>query len=183
MKSNIITIFLFILSAGIFYIYIQPHYKSVEGLIITKGEYTDALQKGDEVSKTRDTLLTNYNSISKENMLRLERILPTNLNTVKLIADINDVAGHHGITIRNIGVTEPIADNGQEVSTTEHKKQYQTTTIHFMFDASYSNLKAFLGDLEKSLQLIDVQNIKLSHAGDSTELFTYDVAIQTYWIR
>jgi len=183
MRNNVITIFLLILSAGIFYIYIEPRYQNVQTLIITKGEYTAALEKGGEVATTRDELLTKYNSISKDNMTRLERILPNNLNTVKLVADMNSVAGRHGITIRNIGVTEPVADNGQEVATLEHKKQYQTTTIHFQFDSSYQNLKLFLRDLEKSLQLIDVQTIKLSHTSDTSDIFSYDVMIQTYWVR
>lgn len=183
MKSNIVTIFLVILSAGIFYIYIGPHYQNVQTLIVTKGEYTDALKKGGEVADTRDALLTTYNSISKDDMTRLEHILPTNLNTVKLVADINSVAGRHGITIRNVGVTEPLADNAQEVATTEHIKKYQTTIIHFLFDASYPNLKSFLVDLEKSLQLIDVQSIRLTHASDSSDLFSYEVTIQTYWVK
>ncbi len=183
MKNTFTTIFLVILSVGVFYLYVEPQYTKVQDLIIQKTEYKDALDKAEQVAIKRDELLTEYNSISKANMTRLDRILPVNLNTVKLVSDINSVAGRHGITIRSVGVTEPVADNAREVATGATKKPFQTTTIHFLFDADYIKLKSFLRDLEASLQLIDIQTIKISKITDLTGMYSYDVSIQTYWIK
>jgi len=183
MKNSFTTIFLVILSVGVFYVYVQPQYTKIQDLIIQKTEYKDALDKAEQVAVKRDELLKEYNAISKENMTRLDRILPLNLNTVKLVADINSVGGRHGITIRNVGVTEPIADNAREVATGATKKPFQSTTIRFLFDADYNKLKDFLRDLEASLQLIDIQSIKISKITDLSGMYSYDVSIQTYWIK
>lgn len=183
MRNIFTTIFLVILSVGLFYVYVQPQYGKVQDLIIQKTEYKDALDKAAQVAEKRDELLTQYNSITKENMTKLDHILPVNLNTVKLVADINSIGGRHGITIRNVGVTEPVADNAREVSTGASKKPFQTTTIRFLFDADYSKLKSFLRDLEASLQLVDIQSIKISKIADLSGIYSYDVALQTYWIK
>lgn len=178
----IMPILLIVVSVGLFYLHIDPRYETVRGLILEKNQYEEAILKAEELSSVRDELLTKYNALPKEDLAKLERLLPTNLNTVKLVADISSIGGPYGIAIRSINVKEQATDVGQSVETLEKVKPYQTTVISFKFSSTYPNLVSFLKDIEKSLQLVDVRSVTFS-TNDNSNLSDYDVTIQTYWLK
>jgi len=185
MMKRIIPILLIVVSGGLFYLHIDPRYVEVQSLLAKKSEYSSALAKGDELQVKKNFLLTQYNNLPKEDLTRLERLLPSDLNAVKLVADIDSVAGRHGITVKSIKVTEAQADRAQAV-VDPATKLFETTVVGFRFSATYENLVNFLRDLEQSLQLIDVKTItfQATNAKDAKAgIYDYDVSFQTYWIK
>lgn len=174
-------------SVGLFYIHIDPYYKQIETLQAQKAEYDAALAKVDELQQQKVRILDAYNSLPKFDLARLDRLLPEKLNTVKLVADMDGVAGKYAITVSNIKVTEEVVDRAQEVGGGE-LKPYRTTQVSFLFSASYENMVAFLKDLERSLQLIDIQTIAFEtsdseDAESNLGLTDYQVSFQTYSIQ
>jgi Tfp pilus assembly protein PilO len=185
MKS-ILPLLLIAVSVGLFYLHIDPRYMQVQTLLGQKSEYSAALAKSEELQQKKNALLNQYNNLSKDDLARLEKLLPNNLNTVKLVADIDGIAGKRGITVRSVRVTEQQADRSQQVSTDPSAKPYQTTVVSFRFSATYDNLVMFLRDLEQSLQLIDVKTITFQAKNDKDDkagIYDYDVSFQTYWIK
>jgi Tfp pilus assembly protein PilO len=181
MKS-LMPILLIGVSIGLFYIHIDPMYTEVKAVMKQKSEYSDALEKAVELQGVRDELLTKYNALPKDDLLRLERLIPTDLNTVKLVTDIASIAGPYGIVPERISVKEAISDTGQEI-TEAVQKPYQTTNISFTFSSTYPNLVLFLKDLEKSLQLVDVRSITFSVPEEDTDIYEYSVSIDVYWLK
>ena len=183
---NILPIILIVISIGLFYFDIAPQYTTVETLMAQKSQYADAITKVQEVSTLRDELLTKYNGFSADNIARLERLVPENINTVKLVSDLNSVAGTHGITIKSVSVSDDIVDTSQTVpDTTAPQKPYNTTTISFKFDSTYPDLVTFLQDLEHSLQVVDVKAVTFQVPPDNvnTGVFEYAITIQTYYLK
>jgi Tfp pilus assembly protein PilO len=182
MKS-IIPLLLVAVSVALFYLHIDPRYMEIKGLIEQKAEYERALQKVEELQVVRDELLTKYNALPKDDLAKLEKLIPANLNTVKFITDLASIGGPHGVSIRGINVKDAVADNSQEVSAGGGGKSYITTSISFSFTATYQNLKNFLKDVEKSLELVDVRSVKFDSSSDLSDLYNYSVTIQTYWVK
>ena len=157
MKS-LTPILLITLSLGLFYLHVSPRYQSIQTLMTEEVQYKNALAKAGELQDRRDQLLTKYNGFSKSDSDRVKRLIPDTVNTVKLVADMNSIAGKYGITIKSIVTTQQKVDDSQAVGgkgTAAPKKPYQTTLITFAFTSTYQNLVQYLKDLEKSLQLID----------------------------
>lgn len=184
MKS-LMPIIVILISVGLYFLHISPRYAEVQTLKLQQAEYVDALSRVKELGVTRDTLLAQYNTISQDNLARLTRIAPDSVNTVKLAADIDSVAGKYGITIRNIVAAQQVIDSAQVVGQGSNApKPYQTTTIGFRFSASYPNLVSFLKDLEKSLEIIDIKSVSFTVPTDSSSgIYEYQVSIQTYSLQ
>lgn len=186
MMKSILPLLLIAVSVGLFYLHIDPRYEKVDALLGQKSEYSAALSKSAELQQKKNALINQYNNLSKDDLARLEKLLPNNLNTVKLVADMDSIAGKHGITVKAVRVTEQQADRSQQVSTDPSAKPYETTVISFRFSATYENLVSFLRDLEQSLQLIDVKTITFQATNAKDEkagIYDYDVSFQTYWIK
>ncbi|TAL49588.1 hypothetical protein EPN83_00040 [Patescibacteria group bacterium] len=168
---------------ALFFLFVSPRWGSVKEFRSQMGQYNEALNKAAELRGLRDELLVQFNALPKDDITRLERLVPDSVNTVKLVTDIDAVAGKYGITVSNVRVTEETVDISQEVPSPETAKPYLTTTITFKFTATYQNLVAFLKDLEKSLQLVDVKSVSFDSGKSKNNLYEYEVAIQTYWLK
>ncbi len=185
MKS-IVPAFLIAVSIGLYYLYINPHYATVQNLKTESGQYQLALDKAHELENQRDVLLTKYNNFSQDDITRLNRILPDKVNTVKLVTDIDAIAKQYGIAIRSVSVSQTVTDNSQTIQVgAGPERAYNTTTIAFKFSSTYPNLVSYLKDLEKSLQMIDIQYVRFEvlESDLNTGVHAYEVSFNTYWLK
>ena len=177
---------LIVISIGLYFMHIAPRYSEVQNLRAQVAQYNDALTRAKDLEKKRDELLTTYNTFSPDNLDRIEKLVPDTVNSVKLVSDINNVAGKYGIIIKSISTLDQPIDNSQSVATGGTPvKPYVTTVVAFKFSASYQNLVLFLKDLEKSLQLIDIKSIGFDVPTDvaSKGVYGYQVSFQTYSLK
>ncbi len=177
-------IILVVIAIGIFYAYIDPQYMEVRSLLSQRSEYTNALANIEQVKQLRDELETQISDLSPENVSRLEKAIPYELNTVKLTSDLDSLAGRRGMSIRNVRVVEEMVDSGATISS-KPKGPYKTTTMSFSVVGTYNNFIAFLKDVEKSLQILDVRAISMRVSGStqSPVIMQFDLTVQTYWIQ
>lgn len=176
--NNIVSIVLIVASAGLFFGYIDPTYSDVKELLAEKAESDNILMRSKELQIERDKLLVKYNAISPENRARLAKLLPDNIDNVRLIIDIDDIARTHGMRIRNFNTTT----NDQKDTIGRDGTPYGTLTLSFSTTASYNVFLAFLKDLEHSLRVIDVTAVTFN-SGDTSQLYDYNVSVKTYWLK
>ena len=177
-----IPIALILISIGLFYLFINPHYQTVRDLFRQRGEYRLALSNIEAVKELRDSLETQYNSLPADDIGRLEKMLPQNINAVKLTADLDAIASRHFMTVRGVRINEQSINDGSAVSGAL-SKPFETTSMTFNVIGSYPNFLSFLKDMEKSLQLIDVKSLSVKSSGNQANLMQFNVAIQTYWVK
>src|SRR3989338_4165963 len=101
--SNIMSI-IFILAALLMtFGYTNPAYrgpsgsteiskKSVNELIEEKTRYEEALQKTREIEEVRNGLLTKYNQVTDADRQSLSRMIPSNIDSVRLVVDVSNIA-------------------------------------------------------------------------------------------
>lgn len=179
--SNISIIAYVILTLSIGYAFAYPSFGDISLLLDQKQKYLDSLEMVSNIENKKEELLTQFNAISEADKKNVETVLPSSLNFVKLVSDIDAVGAKYGITIDKIALKEiasPIGDSLEEVAPV---KDYQSSLIGFSFDASYDKFNTFINDLEKSLRILDVRSTKVSTADSG--VYTYDVEFEIYWLK
>ena len=174
---------LVIAAVGLFVVYTNPTYQEVKALSVQASSYDDALDKAQELRRTRDQLLSKRNTFKEEDIKKLERVLPDNVDNIRLIIDINNVASRHGLSLKDVAIGSVGAGTsaGRSLSVTSGGETIGSVEVGFSVQAGYDDFLAFLRDLEHSLRIVDVQRLDFS-VGEGTE-FEYSLTIRTYWLR
>ena len=178
MFKFILPIFLISLSAGMFFFFIDPNYKDIQELKEDHDQYDEALNKSKELRGVRDTLLSKYNTFDPKNIERLEKIIPDNVDNVKLIMEIDSMASKYGATIRRIDVNSLISEKDPLGRDT---KKYNAINLDLMIETSYEDSIKFLNDLSNSLRIMDVNS--LSFESSKLSLYQFKLNFKTYWLK
>ncbi|MBI2046297.1 MAG: type 4a pilus biogenesis protein PilO [Parcubacteria group bacterium] len=174
-----IPIILIIAAIGVFFWLIDPLYKEIGTLGQQVASFNSALEKSKELQAVRDELLSKYNSFAATDLERLEKMLPDNVDNVRLIMDINNIAARYNMSLKNTKIT--IVDEAKSGLLGPNRKKYGTVQLEFSVSGPYGTFLAFLEDMEKSLRIVDV--VGLSFASASKDFYDYTVLLQTYWLK
>jgi Tfp pilus assembly protein PilO len=178
----ILPVILLVAAIGLFVVFTDPEYQKVQSLQTENASYTDALNKSQELKATRDQLLSKYDTFSADDLQKLSYVLPDNVDNIRLIIDINNIAARHGLTLSNVSVGNVTAGDSQSsLAVGQSTGAVGSVDVSFSVDASYSDFLAFLNDLEHSMRIVDVQ--KLSFTTGAAGLTDYSLDIRTYWLH
>lgn len=183
------------LALGIFFTYTTKQYEKVKELRAINAAYEKAILDSVELIKKRDQVVSAYNSISEEDRLRLERILPDHVDSIRLINDIKGLLARRAVTLKsvktgsanaivgkttvkenpsaNIVSNEPIEDQQNDTIKSE--------TVNLQFTASYDVFLEILADLESSLRIMEISAIKFTPK--DTGQYDFEVDVKTFWLR
>ncbi|TRZ50808.1 hypothetical protein D4R99_05365 [bacterium] len=190
--KNFIALLLIVASIGVFYYIATPLYGEVQALRSTKAEYDQALSRSQEAQKVRQALETKYNSISVENLDRLRSFLPDHIDNIRLIIEIDKIAGRYNMTVSNAQVTVPqsntSSNNPNEATIVEEPMVYGTGKLNFSVSGTYDEYLSFIKDLEQSLRLINITSVSLttgtsSSSKESGNAYEYKISFDTYWLK
>lgn len=180
---NIVSIILIALSLALFGVFTNPRYDNVRELQAEANAFDSALERSKELISIRDALLSKYNAFPSDSIARLNAMLPNSIDTVRLIIDVNTLAGKYGMSLSaiTIGAPDEAAVSGQSLGPST--SEYGTLSLSFAVTARYDRFRAFLTDLERSLRLIDVTRVGFGPASQETGQTTYTVELTTYWLK
>ncbi|MBX4209563.1 type 4a pilus biogenesis protein PilO [Candidatus Parcubacteria bacterium] len=176
--SNIISIVLIVASIGLFFGYADPAYTEIQKLRLEKADYDKALDNSKELQAQRDKLLEKFNAMEKTDLDKLAKLLPDNIDNVRLIIDIDEMAKAYGMRIRNFKTDA----NEKKDTIGKDNTPYGTLTLSFSTTAAYNTFLAFLRDVEHSLRVINVTAVQFA-SNDTGPLYDYNVTVKTYWLK
>ena len=187
----IVPLILIVSSLGVFFGYINPNYKgsanpvpsdySTYGTTALQGElskFQNVAQSSNTIVAQRDALVQKRNTISDTDQARLEKLLPSNIDNIRLIIEISNIAQGRNLIAKNISVGDA---NTSSDSIGQSDTPYGTLSLKFTVNATYANFIAFLHDLENNLRLVDVTNI--GFASTDTGFYDFTVTLNTYWLK
>ena len=199
MNRNVTALILIVLAAGIYFTYTAGQITVLDSIQATNNQYLSAIDSAKKLIQLRDSVLQQYNSISAEDRARLDKIVPSNIDNIRLMIDIAGIASRHGITATALHTsadtsisgpttatvaTPPLNPGmmGQEgAATPSPSSGLSTVTVTFSVSTTYANFIAFLQDIERSLRVLDVTGITLSSSVNG--IYTYGVTLNTYWLK
>ena len=182
----LLPLILVIAAIGLFVGYTNPAYQGAEGvkaLQAREKSYDDALTKSQELKMVRDQLLSKFNTFSSEDKDKLLAMLPDNVDNIRLVIDINNVAARHNLAVKNLQIGETISGKSSRNTAAVGASGSKVGSVDFGFTVSsdYEGFLSFLSDLEHSLRLIDVEKIGFSVS--QTNINDYSFSIRTYWLH
>lgn len=173
--KNLTPIILVVVALGIFFWQVKPLYGVVNGLRAESKEYDEALLIANELEELRGDLADKLRSFSPEDLARLEKFLPSYMDNIRTVIDVNSVAAKYNIALKNIKTAEVAPPTGAP-------RAFSAASIGFDFSSSYTNAVNFLRDLETSLRLMDVRSLTIKPASGAGSGYDFSIALHTYWI-
>lgn len=175
---------LIVISIAIFFTFIDPQYDEIQKLSKQKKDNDNMLQLAEELQRRREILQGAYNNIGLNERRQLERLLPDTVDNVRLVLDINNIAENYGISIQNIDISKEVASptqNANVSSSIERTSDIGTITLGFTVTSTYEVFLNFMKDLEETLRVVDIRSLNIRQG--QADFMTYDVVIDTYWLR
>jgi len=172
----------------------QPFYQEISLLRTKVKSYNEALDNSKALENEREKLNQKVNSITPENLEKLEKLLPNNVDNIRLILEIEKIAAPYGMVLKDVRYNTIQKDNtdtvvpGGESASALSDRDYGTLDLSFSTQGNYNNLLLFIKDLENNLRIVDISSIEFSSiVGPSDvkpmDIYTYKFKIKTYWLK
>lgn len=164
----------------------------IRALLVRQGQLNEAISTAKEVGAKVNELNGVYNSFAPADIAKLDDLLPDHVDNIQLIIDVNGIAKENGMAIKNIKFTTSEDDktsspapatnpNSATLPETTIDSQLGSLTLSFSVTGTYSDYKKFIADIASSLRVIDISSSSFST--DDKGVYTYDVALRTYWLK
>lgn len=184
MSRFIVPLILVVAAIGLFALYTNGAYQADQALAAQVTSYDDALNKSQQLRALRDQLLAKRGTFAPDDVSKLERVLPDNVDNIRLIIDINSIAARHNLSLKDVSLGDVSgsseARSSLAVGTTGDK--VGSVTVGFTINAGYDNMLAFLEDLERSVRIVDVEKLAFK-TQDKNGNSDYAFTIRTYWLH
>lgn len=176
-----------------FVVFVGPVYSQISDLKMQIASYNQALDNSKSLENERDKLTKKYSAIDPENLDKLQKLLPDNVDNIRLILEIEKVASPYGMVLRDVryDVEKESSSNGVVQGgeiTRQVNKDYGVWNLEFSTEGTYNNFLSFLRDLESNLRIVDISSIQFSSnvplpKGSTIESYKYAFKIKTYWMK
>jgi hypothetical protein len=208
MTRFITPIILIAIAASVFFIFTNPLYSGSDGISALNAQiasYNEALNNSKSFDSERDKLTEKYNNFNPDDLARLKKLLPDNVDNIRLILEIEQIAAPYGMTLADVKYdATPIPATAATTATPEivqaggslaspTPKDYGIFNLTFSTSGSYDNFINLTKDLESNLRVVDISSITFtSDTGTAVssvkkinpaETYKYDFKIKTYWLK
>ncbi len=174
MSKGILAIGFLAGTVAVYFLLISPiYFTDIKELQLKRDSFNEALSNSREVQKKRDDLVAKYTSISRDDLDRLDKILPNQPGTMKFILEMEDIAHQNGVVMKSIDV------KGNE-NTAGAAGGVQNIMFSVSVTSPYASFRSFLKDIEKDLRLTDINSIRVS-AGEK-DFYEFNLGGTFYWI-
>lgn len=184
MSKNLLNLLLIIASFALYYVAIKPLYTGVGGVMqpeygiktlsALNSQYDDTLSKADDIMKQADTLRAQYARVTPEYKAKMAIMVPDSVDQVHLLSEVRGIGEDAGFALTDILFTE-----GSGGGTSPKG----TVSISFSVKTTYPRFKVLMNNFEKSLRLFSVDSVTFAVPTKEGELTTYQVKLQTYYLK
>lgn len=182
------------IAIAVFFAFTNSIYGEISMLRDLSLSYNEALGNSKALENARDELTAKKNSIDPDKLAKLEKLLPENVDNIRLILEIEKIALPYGMALKDVKYnTEADASkSGAAVvggAAQNRGKDYGVWDLEFSTAGSYSNFLNFTKDLERNLRIVDISSITFSSSESgginpaSSESYKYNFKIKTYWLK
>ncbi len=192
MSRSIIPIILIITAALVGFFQVKPVYEEMRIVKSKVQNIEEALQKTKEISLAAEDLKSKIKSIPYNDLNKLENvILPDDIDQIRFLNMLNSIASKNNLFLEGLSVSEEdnsVAKNNTSAENSSSNNKLNKLKFSFSVSTDYDTFKKFLNNLEKSMALMEVENIEISvPSADSESVgpvqYSYKVDLITYWMK
>lgn len=181
-------IFLFGTLVVVFF-YLGPEWQTFRGIQKEISGLSRISSELDEIAEERDTLIELINTISAEELARINTSLPQGAHAADFLVFLERLTAEHGVVLKSVDLAsfteEKRGISGQPTpggtvlipAPSQTVKEFPVT---IQISGTYESFKAFLENLEKNLRLVDVDSFSFISQGD-TKIIDFSIKAKTYY--
>ncbi len=179
-------------SIGLFVVFTNPAYQEMNALRSVQAAYDQALNNSQQLLRVRGELSNKYNNFSGTDRDRLMKMMPDTVDNIRLIIDMQNIALSHGMALKDIKYDARAQSNTASATNNAtatpgqlaaNQKDYGVFQLEFSVTGSYQNFLAFIGDIEQSLRLVDIESVTFQAPEAGSSAMKYVIRIRTYWLK
>lgn len=185
MFRTITPFFSIILAIAIYFFFSSDIFAEMKLLEAETKEYNEAIANGKQYNQKLESALNTKRAINALEAERINALVSTDVDEVRLLVDLTEIARSHNMLLGNISVEEgesvsdiPAEDMSSNVVTAS---DFVETSITFGLIGTYEQFKDILADIEKSLTLLEITNIEF--AANEGDLQQFNVTVRTFALR
>ena len=184
-------ILLLIAAVATFFVYIDPQYQEIKKLREEGRQLTSTLENSNQVKAVRDKLTEESKRFTDDQLKKLEKIVPTRIDSMGFILDVVGIANNRGLTIESFKITPSSQANGLVKGKNIFTRSAKTASpvavatlspgeskIDFRVTSSCEVFVSFLEDLERNLQITDISSI--TFGVEDNNLYKFQVSGKIY---
>ena len=199
------------ISVAGFVMFTNPIVSDISKINTEISSYNEALNNAKSLEEERDKLTKKYNAIDPDSLDKLQKLLPDNVDNIRLVLEIEKLAIPYGMALKDVKYDATQSNNPTTTTTTTatsattegsspsvisdksttrgDNKQYGTWSLEFSTEGSYSNFISFVKDIESNLRIVDVSSVAFSSDTNALgktktpDSYKYDFKIKTYWLK
>ena len=167
-----------------FFTFADPMYKDIEVLRSDRDSLNSDLESLRELAKVRDELLIQYNTISRSDHERLNKMFPREVASDQLMVEINQLASQNGLLFKGIDIAEVAAfsaNRGRTPEQTTILNGVQSPQLSFNVSGTYQGFRLFLEDLESHIRITDMMGISFGAPTVANESIDVVIKGMSYW--
>lgn len=190
MARSILIILLLLGTALIGFFYLRPGWEEFQVIRKNNADLENLSVELDELISGRDILLQKINSVSKENLDKIEKALPQNAQIADFLVFLEELSNKHALklnasfegTSETRGrVTSDQPRPGGALPIQGGEDTIRELTGGISIAGPYETLQSFLADFEKSLRITDIMNMSFSSPSDQKNQFQFSLNLKSYY--
>lgn len=186
----------------LFFMYTKPILSDISNIKNEVTSYNEALDNAKALENERDKLTKKYNAIDTDNLTKLEKLLPDNVDNIRLILEIEKLASPYAMILKDVKYDSTLA-NKQDSSApagtlsqaptqaVAENKEYGEWILEFSTEGTYTNFINFTKDIESNLRIVDISSVVFSsdtggvvlNKPQMNDSYKYTFKIKTYWLK
>ena len=177
-------VFSIIIAVLLYFFFISPEYEEIKKIKEDTANYARAVNSYNDFYAKVDAKLAAKRNQSPAVVERINKFIPPDLDVAQNITDLEQMAKTQGMLFGNISSEVSYGDlvrgnsNQNSSGNGTGSQELQIADITFDVIGTYEQFKAFLLDVESSLSLFEITEIKFSASSAVFEQFT--VSVRTY---
>ncbi len=175
----ILPLLFLIIAGGLFFGMTTGLFAQIDDLRLEKERVSQDLNNALELQTNFNALEAEASQVRVEDVNQLKSLLPSSINTVDLVAQINGIARGSGMTLADVKTKIDQKQNNRS-GTKSDIIGLSSVVLNFNVSGSYPALRQFLDNLEKNLRLVDISAITFSAV--EREPYQYAIELKTYWL-
>ncbi len=173
-----------VLFLGALAIFFVPARSAFDSTAPEKAKIADlqsALDNAEKIDAEREKLQAKYTSFTKDDIDKLNKLLPSTVDSVRLVIDINTIASRQGLVLTNVTILPRQNVSAGTAVVGPVSDLFEAIQVDFTVTGDYPSFKNFLNDLAHSVRILDVE--KIAFASTKEGQYSYTLSIKTYWLK
>lgn len=173
MNKNITAILILIVAGVAVPFFILPLWDEVSIVRGQKAALDEAIENTEKFVSLRNTLTARLEEFTPTQQARVNALLPTTLDEVQIMLDLQQLALRNGMSLSSITPSEDIESGGGGAL-------YGTLAIEMSLSGTYAELENFLMELSESLMLFEVTSLGFGRPDETTRISEFSITVETY---